>query len=53
MKLDSLKDLLFTKVNELYTAEKKTMELLPKFSEACSSQEVKDTFKQHIDQTRN
>jgi ferritin-like metal-binding protein YciE len=53
MKLDTLQDLLVNKVTELYTAEKRSINLMPRFAEACNSQEVRDTFKQHLDQTRN
>jgi len=53
MKADNLKDLLLTKLSELYTAEKKTMNILPKFAEACSDPDVKKAFKQHIEQSKD
>lgn len=53
MKLNSLNDLFEDKLNDLYGAEMKTADLLPKIAEACSSNEIKDALKEHILQSRN
>ncbi len=53
MKADTLKDLFIYKMNELYTAEKKTLQFLPRLAEACSSQELKDALQQHIKQSQD
>lgn len=53
MKLNSLQDLFVDKLNEIYSAETKTGELLPRFAEKSSSDEAKMAFEEHFEQSRN
>ena len=53
MKLNSLEDLLFDKLNDIYDAETKTAGLLPKLAQACNSEEVKTALNEHIEQSKN
>jgi len=52
MKLNSLRDLYITELKDLYDAENRITKALPKMAEACSSQELRNAFEQHLEQTR-
>lgn len=51
--LNTLRDLYIEQLKDLYSAEKQLTEALPKMQRAASSQELKDGFAAHLEQTRN
>ena len=53
MKLDSLEDLLIHELNDLYSADDQLVEALPKMAEAASSDELKQAFEHHLQETRD
>ncbi|HON11257.1 MAG: ferritin-like domain-containing protein [Fibrobacter sp.] len=53
MNLNSLQELFIDKLQDIYTAERKTEDLLPRFAEKCSSDEVRKAFSEHLEQSRN
>lgn len=53
MELNSLRDLMVDKLNDIYNAEKKTELVLPKIVDACKSEELKSAFKEHIEQSKD
>ena len=53
MKIESLEDVLVHELNDLYSAEDQLIEALPKMAEAASSQELKQAFRHHLDETRD
>ena len=52
MKLDSLKTLYVNELRDLYNAENQLVKALPKMAKAASSEELKDAFDKHLEQTR-
>lgn len=52
MKLHSLEDLFVEQLRDLYDAEKQLVKALPKMAKAASSEELRDAFGEHLDQTR-
>ncbi len=52
MKINSLHDLYITELKDLYDAENRIIKALPKMSEAASSQELRNAFQIHLEQTR-
>jgi ferritin-like metal-binding protein YciE len=52
MKLESLKDLYMEQLKDLYSAETQLVDALPKMADACSSPELKNAFREHLNQTR-
>ena len=50
--LDNLKDILVLQLKDLYDAEERLIEALPKMADASASRELKSAFEQHLDQTR-
>jgi len=52
MKLESLKDLYMEQLKDLYSAETQLVEALPKMADACNSPELKNAFREHLNQTR-
>jgi ferritin-like metal-binding protein YciE len=52
MKLNSLHDLYITELKDLYDAENRITKALPKMAEAANSQELRNAFEQHLEQTR-
>jgi ferritin-like metal-binding protein YciE len=53
MKIDSLEDVLVHELNDLYSAEDQLIEALPQMAEAASNTELKDAFRQHLEETRD
>jgi len=49
---NSLDDLLVEQLRDLYDAESRLIEALPKMSEAASNQKLKDAFSHHLEETR-
>jgi ferritin-like metal-binding protein YciE len=52
MKLNSLRDLYITELKDLYDAENRITKALPKMAEASSSQDLRNAFEHHLEQTR-
>jgi ferritin-like metal-binding protein YciE len=52
MKLDTLQKLYNDELRDLYNAENQLLKALPKMAKAASSQELKDAFKKHLEQTK-
>ncbi len=52
MKLQSLNDLLIQELQDLYDAENRIIEALPKMAEKASSPELRAGLNQHLEQTR-
>jgi ferritin-like metal-binding protein YciE len=53
MKIDSLEDVLIHELNDLYSAEDQLVEALPLMAEAASSSELRNAFRQHLEETRD
>ena len=52
MKLDTLKTLYSNELRDLYNAENQLVKALPKMAKAASSEDLKDAFEKHLEQTK-
>lgn len=52
MKLDSLKTLYIHELNDLHSAEKQFVAVLPKLAKAASSEELRMAFEKHLQQSK-
>ena len=52
MKLDSMRDLLIHELRDLYSAENQIIKALPKMAKAASSEELRQAFEEHLEQTK-
>jgi ferritin-like metal-binding protein YciE len=52
MKLNTLEDLLVDQLRDLYNAENQLIKALPKMAKAASSDELKQAFEGHLEETR-
>jgi ferritin-like metal-binding protein YciE len=52
MKLESLKELYVSELQDLYDAEEQILQALPKMAQAASSSRLRSAFEQHLEQTR-
>ncbi|MFL5330738.1 MAG: ferritin-like domain-containing protein [Gemmataceae bacterium] len=52
MKLTSLRDVLVDGLKDLLNAENQLVKALPKMAKAASSEELREAFTEHLDQTR-
>jgi ferritin-like metal-binding protein YciE len=52
MKLDTLEKLYTEELRDLYNAENQLLKALPKMAKAASSEELKDAFEKHLEQTK-
>jgi ferritin-like metal-binding protein YciE len=52
MKLDTLQKLYTEELRDLYNAENQLLKALPKMAKAVSSEELKDAFGKHLEQTK-
>jgi ferritin-like metal-binding protein YciE len=52
MKLDTLKTLYIDELRDIYNAENQLLKALPKMAKAASSDELKDAFEKHLEQTK-
>jgi ferritin-like metal-binding protein YciE len=52
MKLDTLQKLYTDELRDLYNAENQLLKALPKMAKAVSSEELKDAFEKHLEQTK-
>jgi len=51
MKLDSLKELYVHELSDLHSAEKQILKALPNMAKAASSEDLRQAFEKHLDQT--
>lgn len=51
-KLETMDDLFLDQIKDLYDAEKRLVDALPKMAEAASSPELKNAFESHLTETR-
>jgi len=52
MKLDTLQKLYTKELRDLYNAENQLLKALPKMAKAASSEELKNAFQKHLEQTK-
>lgn len=52
MKMHSLKDLYVDRLKDLYVAERQLVHALPKMAEAATSENLRQGFEEHFEQTR-
>ncbi len=52
MKTTSLRELFVTELQDLYDAENQLVKALPKMAQAASSEELREGFEEHLEQTR-
>src|SRR5215831_7404103 len=52
MNLETLKELYVNELRDLYNAENQLLKALPKMAKAASSDELKDAFEKHLEQTK-
>ena len=52
MKLDTLQKLYTNELRDLYNAEMQLLKALPKMAKAASSEDLKDAFEKHLEQTK-
>jgi ferritin-like metal-binding protein YciE len=52
MKLDTLQQLYIDELRDLYNAENQLLKALPKMAKAASSEDLKDAFEKHLEQTK-
>ena len=52
MKIETMDDLFLAQIKDLYDAEKQLVKALPKMAKAASSQELRQGFQEHLDQTK-
>src|SRR5438270_777714 len=53
MKLDTLKTLYTNELRDLYNAENQLLKALPKMAKGASSEDLKDAFEKHLEQTKS
>jgi ferritin-like metal-binding protein YciE len=53
VKINSLQDLYVDQLRDLYDAENQLVKALPKMAEASTSEELRQGFEEHLEQTRN
>src|SRR4051812_17011909 len=52
MKIETLKDLYLEELKDLYNAENQLIKALPQMAKACSSDELRAAFEEHLELTR-
>jgi len=52
MKLDTMRDLYTHEIRDLYDAETRFLETLPRMAERCSDTELKEVLNAHVEETR-
>jgi ferritin-like metal-binding protein YciE len=53
MKLDTLQELYTNELRDLYNAEMQLLKALPKMAKNASSEELKEAFEKHLEQTKS
>ena len=51
MKMESLQELYINELKDLYSAEKQILKALPKMAKAASSDELRQAFEEHLEET--
>ena len=52
MKLDTLKKLYVEELRDVYNAENQLVKALPKMAKGASSEDLKEAFEMHLEQTK-
>jgi len=52
MKIESMRDLFFEQIQDLYDAEQRLTKALPEMAEASASSELRGTFESHLTETK-
>lgn len=52
-KLKNLKDLFIHQLKDVYSAEEQIIEAMPKMIDEASSKELKDSLREHLEETKN
>ncbi|HEX6770684.1 MAG TPA: ferritin-like domain-containing protein [Acidobacteriaceae bacterium] len=52
MSMESMDDLLLDELKDLYSAEKQITKALPKLAKAAASEELKEAFESHLEETK-
>lgn len=52
MKLDTLEDVFVEQIADLYSAEQQLVQALPKMVQAAHSEELRNAFQEHLEQTK-
>ena len=52
MKLDTLRTLYVDELRDLYNAENQLLKALPKMAKGATSEELRDAFEKHLEQTK-
>ena len=52
MRLDSMENLLLHEIKDLYNAEKQLVKALPKMAKAAESDELRQLFQEHLEETK-
>jgi ferritin-like metal-binding protein YciE len=52
MKMRSLQDLYLEELRDLYSAENQILKALPKMAKAASSEQLRNAFEEHLEQTK-
>jgi ferritin-like metal-binding protein YciE len=52
MSVDNLEQLFINELKDLYSAEKQITKALPKMAKAAKSQELREAFQEHLEQTK-
>jgi len=52
MQLESLSDLYITLLKDIYNAEKQLVKALPKMAKAATSEDLKEAFENHLEETK-
>jgi len=52
MKMESLRELLVEELRDLYSAENQILKALPRMAKAAASDELREAFEQHLEQTQ-
>src|SRR5205823_10352982 len=52
MNLETLKELYVNELRDLYNAENQLVKALPKMAKGASSEELKEAFEKHLEQTK-
>jgi ferritin-like metal-binding protein YciE len=53
MTVKSVQDLLVNELRDIYDAEKQLVKALPKMARAASSEQLRQAFQEHLEETRN
>lgn len=52
MKIETMDDLFLEQIEDLYDAEKRLVKALPKMAEAATSQQLRNAFETHLEETK-